>query len=59
MVAFDKMLVSIENRKAQIRLLLQKQSDLRLLCLSRLFDRKLVFKMLENPENPNPCPFYL
>ena len=41
------MLVRIPNRKTLIRLLLQKQSDPGLHCLSSHFGRQVVFEILE------------
>ena len=42
------MLVRIANGKIVIRLLLQKKSDLGRFCLSRLFGRQLMLKILEH-----------
>ena len=46
--AIHKILVGIANREIQIRLLLQKQSDLSLNCLSMPFWQATMFKILEN-----------
>ena len=45
---FTKCLSEYQTGKTLIRLLLQKQSDLGLHCLSRPFGRQIVFKILEH-----------
>ena len=47
---FHKIDVRIANRKD-----LQKQSDLRLHCLSGLFGKQLMFEILEHLQKPGKC----